>query len=247
MQAIKQLLGTDLNSAVFAQQHHEARVRLGRGQQQQQHLRQELDSLQLRRAELIEEHETEGTDVVARLRSVDGKLTRVQRDLADLGPQLVIRERRADELLQQVRAAEQREAPARMRQLAKRHAEQRDAFRTMVMELQTLAGAILRTESDIEQVSRQYTISRDGVHLIEGVADPARQYTGEWLSKLEWQDEQIERGDVLGAKVEADHAEAERRNQEAGIPGLWRAPGYDFFRGGIIDETTEERTNRVHG
>ena len=247
MQAIKQLLGTDLNSAVFAQQHHEARVRLGRGQQQQQHLRQELDSLQLRRAELIEEHETEGTDVVARLRSVDGKLTRVQRDLADLGPQLVIRERRADELLQQVRAAEQREAPARMRQLAKRHAEQRDTFRAMVMELQTLAGAILRTESDIEQVSRQYTISRDGVHLIEGVADPARTTTAAWLERLEWQDQQIERGDELGRKVEADHAEAERRNQEAGIPGLWRAPGYDYFRTGIIEESEEQRAARLHG
>ena len=85
------------------------------------------------------------------------------------------------------------------------------------------------------------------MHLIEGVADPARTATSAWLDKLEWQDQQIATGDVLAAKVEADHAEAERRNQEAGIPGLWRAPGYDYFRTGIIDETVDERTNRVHG
>jgi hypothetical protein len=132
-----------------------------------------------------------------------------------------------------------------MAALAKRHAEERDTFRTMVMDLQTLAGAIIRTEADIQQLSHQYSISRDGVHLIEGVADPARQAVGEWLSKLEWQDQQIERGDELGRKIEADHAEAERRNAEAGIPGLWKAPRYDYFRTGIIDETEEERAARA--
>jgi chromosome segregation ATPase len=247
MMMVKQLLGTDTSSATLAQQHHEARVRIRQGQEKQRHLQQEEQSLQLRRAELIEEHETEGTDVTKRLQSVDGKLSRVQRELADLGPQLIVRERRADELLHQLRAAETREAPGKMQELTKRHTEQRDTFRTMVMDLQTLAGAIIRTESDIEQLSQQYGISRDGVHLIEGVADPARQATAAWLERLEWQDQQIERGDELGRKIEADHAEAERRNEEAGVPGLWKAPAYDYFRSGLIDETEEQRDARLHG
>jgi hypothetical protein len=54
-------------------------------------------------------------------------------------------------------------------------------------------------------------------------------------------------GDALAAKLDHDRAEVDRRNVEAGVPGMWRAPGADFFQNGWVAESVEERDARANG
>jgi chromosome segregation ATPase len=158
MQIVKQLLGTNSgpDSATLRQQQHEALVRVGQGREQQRQLQQQLEALQLQRAELLEERETEGADITQRLRAVDGKLSRVQRELADIGPQVKVRERRAADLEQQARTAEQREAPGKMLELSARHRELLADVRSGMAQAMAALREIAAIEQEGVRLQREY-------------------------------------------------------------------------------------------
>ncbi len=251
MQILKQVLrtGTDTDTATDAEtlraKHGEAARRILTGQQELLVLSGQLELWKLERGGLLEEQDA-GEDVTDAIRRVDGRITRAERERDDLGPRLAVRQQQAADLDRQLRDAERQEAPAKMAQLARHHAQKREALRTMAAELQALAHDIIVVESDMSQLHNQHGVTAPAVLVIEGVATPAQALAADIVSKLAWQDQQAGRGDDLAAKLEADRAEVDRANREAGYQ-LYRSPGVDFFTGGWLDETEEQRLVRVNG
>jgi chromosome segregation ATPase len=183
MQMLTKILGTNSgpDSATLRQQQHEVRLRIAQGHEQQRQLQQQLEALQLQRAELLEERETENTDVALRLRTVDGKLSRVQRELADIGPQVKVRERRGADLDRQARAAEQREAPAKMLELSARHRELLADVRAGMAQAIAALRDIPAIEQEGLQLQREYAapaakttplshFAQDALQAVEGIA-----------------------------------------------------------------------------
>jgi chromosome segregation ATPase len=207
-----------------------------------------VDRLRLQRARLIDQRDSEqGTDLFEQIRRAEGQLNSAQKRLDDLQDIQRVRQATLETLAAEVQQAERQAAPARMRALATAHGRDREALRAAFEELRTLAARILTAESDMQQLYHQHGVQASGVLVVEALATSAQSTASDILGKLDWQDQQVQRGDELAVKLEADRDEADRRNAEAGVPGMWRAPGADYFRSGWVDESVETRSQRVSG
>jgi len=252
MQTMKRLLGTNADTASDAvslrARHAEAAGKVAAGRAELELLAANLQKLRLDRARLIDRRDTEeGVDLYEPLRRVEGALASAQRRHDDLVDVLQVRGENVATLEAEVRAAEQAAAPAKMRDLAREHAELRNDLRTDVGVLKALAERIIASEADMQQLHRRHGVQANGVLIVEALATTARDTAADILGKLTWQDEQQRLGDALAAKLDQDAAEVDRRNVEAGVPGMWRAPGVDYFTNGWVDETEEQRASRVSG
>jgi chromosome segregation ATPase len=250
MQIVKTLLGTDTTSDVdtLRTRHGDAARKVAQGATEIETLTTSAARLRLARARLLEQRDDDpGIDLHVPLRKVEGELATVQRRLDDLADIQRVREENVATLAAAVRAAEQAAAPARMRNLVRDHGRDREALRTAMTDIQDLAGKILSGESDMQALYHQHGVKAENVLIIEALATTARDTAADIIGKLTWQDAQVQRGDELAAKLEQDRAEVDRRNQAAGVPGLWRAPGADFFQNGWVAESVEERDARANG
>jgi chromosome segregation ATPase len=253
MQIVKTLLGTNTTSsatdlATLRTRHSEAAGRVAAGAAELERLTATVDRLKLDRARLLDARDLDpGLDLFEPIRRAEGALASAQKRLDDLQDVMRVRTEQAGTLEAEVRAAERAEAPRRMKALAREHGELRNDLRTDVTVLKALADRIIATEAAMQQLHNLHGIKAEGVLVIEGLATSAQSAAADILSRLAWQDRQLELGNALADKLERDRDEVDRRNTEAGVPGMWRAPGADYFRSGWVDESTEERTARVSG
>jgi len=206
-----------------------------------------VQKLKLDRARLLDARDLDpGLDLFEPIRKAEGALASAVRRLDDLQDVMRVRTEQAGTLAAQVRQAEQAAAPAKMRDLAREHAELRNDLRTDAGVLKTLADKIIASEAAMQQLHNLHGIQATGVLVIEGLATSAQATAADILGRLDWQDEQVQRGDELAGKLERDRAEVDRRNGELGYP-LYVSPGVNYFTDGWIDETTEQRSSRVSG
>jgi chromosome segregation ATPase len=250
MKTLTKLFSTDTATDVesLRTRHGEAAGRVAAGRAELELLAANLQKLRLDRARLIDQRDTEeGVDLYEPLRRVEGALASAQRRHDDLVDVLQVRTENVATLEAEVRAAEQAAAPARMRAHVREHGELRNDLRTDVGVLKALAERIIASEADMQQLHRQHGVQAEGVLIVEALATTARDTAADILGKLTWQDRQQQLGDALATKLDQDAAEVDRRNVEAGVPGMWRAPGVDYFTDGWVDETVEERSQRVSG
>jgi chromosome segregation ATPase len=248
----KRLLGTNTDPVTdvvsLRARHGDAAGRVAAGATELETLTTAAAALRLQRARLLEARDDDpGVDLFEPLRKVEGQLNSAQKRLSDLQDILTVRQEQAETLAAEVRSAEQAAAPARMRNLVREHGRDREALRTAMTDLRSLAGRLLTAEADMQQLHRQHGVQATGVLIVEALATTARDTAADILGKLTWQDEQQRLGDALAAKLEQDAAEVDRRNVEAGVPGMWRAPGVNYFTDGWVDETEEQRSSRANG
>ncbi len=228
--------------------HSEAAGRVAAGRAEIERLTANVEKLRLDRARLLDQRDLDpGLDLFEPIRRAEGALASAVRRLDDLHDVVKVRQEQADRLDQDVRAAERAEAPRRMRDLAREHGELRNDLRTDVTVLKALADKIIASEAAMQQLHNLHGVKAENVLVIEGLASTAQSAAADILSRLAWQDRQLELGDALADKIAADRAEVDRRNGEAGVPGLWRSPGADYFQNGWIAESVEERSSRANG
>ncbi len=247
----KRLLGTNTDPVTdlvsLRARHGDAARRVAAGASELETLTTAAAALRLQRARLLEARDDDpGVDLFEPLRKVEGELATVQRRLDDLADVIAVRQDNAETLAAAVRSAEQAAAPARMRSLAADHARDRDALRTAMEDIRSLAARILTGESDMQALYHAHGIQATGVLVVEGLATTARDTANDVLAKLAWQDDQVQRGDALADKLEQDRAEVDRRNGELGYQH-YVSPGVDYFTDGWVDETVEQQTARVSG
>ncbi len=251
MQIVKTLLGTNTGTptdiATLRIRHGDAARKVAQGAAEQERLTADVDRLRLQRARLIDQRDSDGVDLFVPIRAAEGALASAQKRLDDLQDIQRVRQATVDTLAAEARAAEQAAAPARMRSLARDHARDREALRVAMQDLQALAARIITGESDMAALYHAHGVQASGVLIVEGLATTAQATANDVLGKLDWQDQQVTAGDALADKLEADRDEADRRNQAAGVPGMWRAPGADYFQSGWVDESVETRSQRVSG
>jgi hypothetical protein len=251
MKIVTRLLGTDTTTATdvgtLRARHAEAAGRVAAGRAELERLTANVDKLRLARARLIDQRDLDpGLDLFEPIRAAEGALASAQKRSDDLQDVMRVRQDQAATLEGQVRAAERQEAPAQMAQLARHHAQKREALRTMAAELQALAHDIIVVESDMAALHNQHGVTAPGVMIIEGVATPAQALAADIVSKLAWQDGQQRLGDALADKLQRDRAEVDAANREAGYQ-LYRSPAAIYFTDGWVDETTDQRTARASG
>jgi chromosome segregation ATPase len=248
----KRLLGTNTDPVTdlvsLRSRHSDAARKVAQGATELDTLTTLAAALRLQRARLLEARDEDpGVDLFVPLRTVEGQLASAQKRLDDLQDVMKVRQDNAETLAAQVRSAEQAAAPRRMKALVADHGRDREALRTAMTDLRSLAARILAGEADMQALYHAHGIQATGVLVIEGLATTAQATAADILGRLTWQDEQLRLGDALADKIAADRDEVDRRNQAAGVPGMWRAPGSDFFKGGWVDESVEDRTARVSG
>jgi len=243
--------GTNTNTATDVEslrtRHSDAARKVAAGRAELELLAANLQKLRLDRARLIDQRDTEeGVDLFEPLRRVEGALATAQRRHDDLVDVLQVREENVATLEAEVRSAEQAAAPAKMRSLAREHAELRNDLRTDVTVIKALADKIIASEAAMQQLHILHGVKAENVLVIEGLAVSAQATANEILGRLDWQDAQVQRGDALADKIAADRAEVDRRNAELGYEH-YVAPGSDYFASGWKAETVEERSARVSG
>ncbi len=248
MQTLVKLLRTDTVTDLVSlrARHGDAARKLAQGAADIERLNADVDRLRLQRARLIDQRDSDGVDLFVPIRAAEGALASAQRRCDDLGDILKVRQATVATLAAEVQQAERAAAPARMKALACEHVQDREALRTAMADIRSLAARLLAAESDMQALYHQHGVQATGVLIIEGLATTAQSAAADILSRLEWQDEQVARGDELAAKLEQDRDEVDRRNGELGYP-LYVAPGVNYFTDGWVDETVEERSARVSG
>jgi chromosome segregation ATPase len=253
MQIVKQILGTGTNTdpvtdlVSLRARHGDAARKVAQGAAELETLTANADKLRLDRARLIDQRDSDlGIDLYDPIRKVEGALASAQKRLDDLQDIQRVRQQTVATLAAEARAAEQAAAPARMRSLSRDHAQDREALRTAMEGIRSLAQRIIASEADMQQVYHAHGTQATGVLVIEGLATTAQAAASDILGKLDWQDLQVQRGDELADKIDADRAEVDRRNGELGYP-LYVSPGSDYFRSGWVDESVETRSQRVSG
>ncbi len=192
MKTLTRLFSTDTATDVesLRTKHAEAAGRVAAGRAELELLAANLQKLRLDRARLIDQRDTEeGVDLYEPLRRVEGALASAQRRHDDLVDVLQVREENVATLEAEVRAAEQAAAPAKMRDLAREHAELRNDLRTDVTVLKALAERIIASEADMQQLHRQHGVQATGVLIVEALATTARDTANELLGRLDWQDD----------------------------------------------------------
>jgi chromosome segregation ATPase len=250
MQTMKRLLGTGTDTVTdlvsLRARHGDAARRLAQGASELETLTANVGKLRLDRARLIDQRDDDGVDLFVPIRKVEGALASVQKRLDDLQDVMRVRQATVETLAAEVRAAEQAAAPARMRSLSRAHGQDREALRVAMQDLQALAARILTGESDMQQLYHQHGIQATGVLVVEGVATTAQSTAADILSKLTWQDDQVQRGDALADKLAADRQAVDAANNALGYQH-YVAPGSSYFESGWLDESVEERSQRVNG
>jgi hypothetical protein len=251
MQIVKTLLGTNTTSATdvgtLRAKHADAASRIAEGWSELERLASNLEKLKMDRARLLAQRDSEeGLDLFEPIRAVEGALATAQRRHADLADIQLARGENVAALEAQVRAAERAAAPARMRALVAEHARDRQALRTAMEDIRSLAGKILAGEANMQGLFHQHGVTASGVLIVEALAVSAQATANDVLSKLTWQDQQVQQGDALADKLAADRAEVARRNDEAGYP-LYHSPAASYFESGWLDETVEQRSQRAAG
>jgi chromosome segregation ATPase len=251
MQIVKTLLGTNTDTVTdlvsLRARHAEAAGRVAAGAAELERLTATVQKLKLDRARLLDQRDLDpGLDLFEPIRRAEGALASAVRRLDDLHDVVKVRQENAETLAAEVRSAEQAAAPARMKALAREHAQDRAALRAAMTDLRSLAARILTGESDMQQLHRQHGVQATGVLIVEALATTARDTANELLGRLDWQDRQQQLGNELAGKLAADRAEVDRRNGELGYP-LYVSPGVDYFTDGWVDETVEQRSQRVSG
>ncbi len=98
----------------------------------------------------------------------------------------------------------------------------------------------------MQQLYHAHGTQATGVLIIEGLATTAQAAASDILGRLDWQDQQVQRGNELADKIDADRQAVDAANRELGYQH-YVSPGADYFRSGWVDETTETRSQRVSG
>ncbi len=249
MKTLTRLFSTDTTADVgtLRTRHSEAAGRVAAGAAELERLTATVQKLKLDRARLLDARDLDpGLDLFEPIRKAEGALASAQKRSDDLADIQQVRTEQAETLAAQVRSAEQAAAPRRMKALAADHAQDREALRTAMQDLQTLAARILTSESDMAALYRQHGTTATGVLVIEALATTAQATAADILTRLAWQDGQVQQGDALADKLAADRTAVDVANAAVGYD-LYRAPGADYFRSGWVDESVEDRSARVSG
>jgi len=159
MQIVKQLLGTNSgpDSETLRTRRDDAARKLGQGVAELERVTANVDKLKLDRARLIDQMDSEpGVDLAVPLVKVEGALTSGQKRHDDLVDILKVRQQQVAQLDQDIRSAEQQEAPARMMELSARHRELLADVRAGMAQAITALRAIPAIEQEGLQLQREY-------------------------------------------------------------------------------------------
>ncbi len=217
MQIVTKFLGTNTNTATDVEtlrtRHADAARKVAQGAADLERLAADVDRLRLQRARLLDQRDSEeGTDLFVPIRAAEGALASAQKRLDDLADIQRVRQATVETLAAEARAADQAAAPARMRSLSRDHAQDREALRIAMLDLQALAARIIASEADMQQLYHQHGIQAAGVLIVEALATTAQSTATEILGRLDWQDDQVQRGNELADKIDADRDAVNRRN-----------------------------------